>query len=191
MTIHLTKPQSPWQDATRIFANTEIAPLSHAMDETDVFPTELFDKIASSGYYGLPLPKALGGAGVDMATAALALVEISKANASVGFTLDAHWLCAESILHFGTNEQKEEYLPKAARDMLCAFALTEPSGGSDAANIKSTATLDGDDYILNGIKTWCTNAEVAGLFIVMAKTNPSKGDKGHFRVSGKSRNRRL
>jgi alkylation response protein AidB-like acyl-CoA dehydrogenase len=97
-----------------------------------------------------------------MVSAAVALVEYSKADASVGFTLDAHWLSADTILYFGTEEQKKEYLPRAARDMLCAIALTEASGGSDAANIKTTATRDGDHYVLNGIKTWCTNSEVAG-----------------------------
>jgi alkylation response protein AidB-like acyl-CoA dehydrogenase len=148
------------------------------MDQTDEFPTALFEKIAARGYYGLPLPTELGGQGADMVTAAFSLVEISKANAAVGFTLDAHWLSAETILHFGTNEQKQRYVTRAAKDMLCGFALTEPSGGSDAAAILTTARLDGDDYVLNGVKTWCTNSAVAGVLIVMAKTDTSKGDKG-------------
>jgi acyl-CoA dehydrogenase len=176
--MHLDSKQESLQAAARAFAEEEIAPLSHKMDASDEFPTALFEKIGKSGYFGLSLPTEYGGGGADMVGAAFSLVEISKANAAVGFTLDAHWLSAETILHFGTEEQKRKYIPKAATEMLCAFALTEPSGGSDAASILTTAVQDGDDYVLNGTKTWCTNSEVAGLIIVMAKTDPSAGDKG-------------
>jgi acyl-CoA dehydrogenase len=176
--MSLTPQQLSWQAIAREFAEKEIAPLNREMDETDVFPVELFDKIGRNAYLGLSLPVEYGGKGADMVSAAFALVEISKANAGVGFTLDAHWLSAETVLHFGTDEQKRKYLPRAAADMLCAFALTEPSGGSDAASIQTTAVKEGDEYVLNGTKTWCTNSEVAGLVIVMAKTDPTKGDKG-------------
>ncbi|MBR8256311.1 acyl-CoA dehydrogenase family protein [Burkholderia ambifaria] len=176
--MHLNQQQSAWQAAARSFAEREIAPLSREMDTSDVFPAELFRKIGESDFFGLSLPAEYGGKGADMVSAAVALVEISAANASVGFTLDAHWLSAETILHFGSEEQKRKYLPRAARDMLCAFALTEPSGGSDAASIQTTAEKDGDTYVLNGTKTWCTNSAVAGVVIVMAKTDPSAGDKG-------------
>jgi acyl-CoA dehydrogenase len=176
--MNLNSEQLQLQAAAREFAEKEIAPLSREMDVTDEFPTALFEKIGQSGYLGLSLPTEYGGRGADMVAAAFSLVEISKANAGVGFTLDAHWLSAETILHFGTEEQRRKYIPKAATDMLCAFALTEPSGGSDAASILTTAVQDGDDYVLNGTKTWCTNSEVAGLIIVMAKTDPSLGDKG-------------
>lgn len=176
--MRLTTDQEGWQQAARKFSEEEIAPLSREMDETDVFPRELFNKISEASLYGLSLPVEYGGKGADMIAAAFALVEISKGNASVGFTLDAHWLSADTILHFGTEDQKKKYLPKAAKDTLCAFALTEPSGGSDAASIMTTATKDGDHYVLNGTKTWCTNSEVAGIIIVLAKTDPAKGDKG-------------
>jgi alkylation response protein AidB-like acyl-CoA dehydrogenase len=106
------------------------------------------------------LPTEFGGQGADMVTAAFSLVEISKANAAVGFTLDAHWLSAETILHFGTNEQRQRYVTRAAKDMPCGFALTEPSGGSDAAAILTTATLDGDDYVLNGVKRVAPRAQL-------------------------------
>ena len=178
MSLNLTSQQLAWQAAARAFAEKEIAPRSREMDETDIFPTDLFERIGGDGYLGLSLPVEYGGKGADMVSAAFALIEVSKANASVGFTLDAHWLSADTILYFGTEEQKEKYLPRTAKDTLCAFALTEPSGGSDAANIRTTATRDGDHYVLNGMKTWCTNSEVAGLLIVMAKTDPEKGDKG-------------
>jgi len=176
--MELTADQLAWQESARAFSEREIAPLSREMDETDVFPTTLFDKIAGASFLGLSLPREYGGQGADMVAAAFALIEISKGNASVGFTLDAHWLSADTILHFGTEEQRKRYIPRAAKDTLCAFALTEPSGGSDAASIQTTATRDGDDYVLNGVKTWCTNSEVAGIIIVMAKTDPAKGDKG-------------
>ena len=176
--MELTADQLAWQEAARAFAEKEIAPLSREMDETDEWPTALFEKLSGAGYYGLPLPKEYGGQGANMVTAARALVEISKANAAVGFTLDAHWLSAETILHFGTDAQKKKYVTRATKDMLVGFALTEPSGGSDAAAILMTATADGDDYVLNGKKTWCTNSAVAGVLIVMAKTDATKGDKG-------------
>lgn len=178
MGIVLSKEQLMWQEKARNFAASEIAPLSRTMDETDEFPVELFAKIAEENFLGVSLPREYGGQGADMSAAAFALVEISKANASVGFTLDAHWLSADTILYYGTEDQKRTYLPKAASNMLCAFALTEPSGGSDAARIQTEAVKDGDDYVINGTKTWCTNSSVAGLIIVMAKTDSSKGDKG-------------
>lgn len=167
-----------WVQKARLFAEQEIAPLNREMDQTDVFPKDLFKKISDSSFYGLSLPVEYGGQGASIEEAAFSLVEISKANASVGFTLDAHWLSADTILHFGTQQQKDKYIPLAATNTLCAFALTEPSGGSDAASIQTTAVEEGDDYILNGTKTWCTNSEVAGIIIVLAKTDPSKGDKG-------------
>ncbi|WP_321960609.1 acyl-CoA dehydrogenase family protein [Paraburkholderia sp. J7] len=176
--MNFTSQQLSWQIAARALAQDDIAPLNREMDQSDAFPVALFEKIAKDGYLGLPLPIEYGGKGADMVSAAFALVEISKANAAVGFTLDAHWLSVDTILHFGTDDQKREYLPKAAAGMLCAFALTEPSGGSDAASIQTTAIKDGDEYVLNGTKTWCTNSEVAGLVIVMAKTDSSRGDKG-------------
>lgn len=173
-----TPDQASIVNAAREFAQSDIGPISHHLDESDEWPTALFEKMAAMGYYGLGLPREYGGQGVDMVSAALALVEISKANAAVGFTLDAHWLSAETILHFGSEAQRKQYVTRAAKDMLVGFALTEPSGGSDAAAILTTATPDGDDYVLNGSKTWCTNSAKAGVLIVMAKTDVTKGDKG-------------
>lgn len=173
-----TTEQSMMQKMARDFAEKEIAHLDAEMDKTQQFPYELFETMKANGFLGIVLPEEYEGGGADSVSGALVLYEISKASASVALTLDAHWLAADTILCHGTEEQKRAYLPRAAADTIFAFALTEPGAGSDASGLISTAVLEGDEYVLNGSKAWCTNAGAAGEFIILAKSDKSKGFKG-------------
>lgn len=162
----------------REFAEKEVAPQDPIMDRTQDFPYALFDKMKANGFLGIIVPQEYGGSGCDAVTSALTLLELAKASASVAITMDAHWFATDAIIHFGTEEQKRTYLPRAGGNALCSFSITEPGCGSDAAGVRTTAVRDGNDYVLNGVKSWCTNAEAADIFVILAKTDVSKGVKG-------------
>ena len=168
------------QQTFREFAENEVKPLAKELDETERFPTETVQKMAEMGMMGLPIPEELGGSGVDQLGYVLAVEELSKVCATTGIILSAHTsLCCWPIMTFGTEEQKEKYLkPLASGQKLGAFALTEPSAGTDASMQKSTAVLDGDHYILNGNKVFITNAGAADVFIVFAMTDKEQGTRG-------------
>lgn len=162
------------------FAENEVKPLAKELDETERFPLETIAKMAEMGMMGLPVPEELGGSGIDQLGYILAVEELSKVCATTGIILSAHTsLCCWPIMTFGTPEQKEKYLkPLASGKKLGAFALTEPSAGTDASMQKSVAVLEGDHYVLNGNKVFITNAGAADVFIVFAMTNKELGTKG-------------
>lgn len=177
MLFEFTDEQKMLGKMVREFTANEIAPLDEQMDN-EGFNYELWDKLKENGFLGIILPEEYGGANGDAVTNALVINEVAKGSASVALTLDAHYLASEAILHHGTEAQKRKYLPKAATDTLLAFSLTEPSAGSDAAGIQTVAVLDGEAWVLNGTKAWCTNGGVAGIYIILAKTDETKGAKG-------------
>lgn len=168
------------QQTFRDFAENEVKPLAKELDETERFPLETIAKMAEMGMMGLPVPEELGGSGIDQLGYILAVEELSKVCATTGIILSAHTsLCCWPIMTFGTPEQKEKYLkPLASGKKLGAFALTEPSAGTDASMQKSVAVLEGDHYVLNGNKVFITNAGAADVFIVFAMTNKELGTKG-------------
>lgn len=168
------------QQTFRDFAENEVKPLAKELDETERFPLETIAKMAEMGMMGLPVPEELGGSGIDQLGYILAVEELSKVCATTGIILSAHTsLCCWPIMTFGTLEQKEKYLkPLASGKKLGAFALTEPSAGTDASMQKSVAVLEGDHYVLNGNKVFITNAGAADVFIVFAMTNKELGTKG-------------
>ena len=168
------------QQTFRDFADNEVKPLAKELDETERFPLETIAKMAEMGMMGLPVPEELGGSGIDQLGYILAVEELSKVCATTGIILSAHTsLCCWPIMTFGTPEQKEKYLkPLASGKKLGAFALTEPSAGTDASMQKSVAVLEGDHYVLNGNKVFITNAGAADVFIVFAMTNKELGTKG-------------
>lgn len=178
--FNLSEEHIQLQQTFREFAENEVKPLAKELDETERFPTETVQKMAEMGMMGLPIPEELGGSGVDQLGYVLAVEELSKVCATTGIILSAHTsLCCWPIMTFGTEEQKEKYLkPLASGQKLGAFALTEPSAGTDASMQKSTAVLDGDHYILNGNKVFITNAGAADVFIVFAKTDKEQGTRG-------------
>ena len=178
--FNLSEEHVQLQQTFREFAENEVKPLAKELDETERFPTETVQKMAEMGMMGLPIPDELGGSGVDQLGYVLAVEELSKVCATTGIILSAHTsLCCWPIMTFGTEEQKEKYLkPLASGQKLGAFALTEPSAGTDASMQKSTAVLDGDHYILNGNKVFITNAGAADVFIVFAMTDKEQGTRG-------------
>ena len=178
--FNLSEEHIQLQQTFREFAENEVKPLAKELDETERFPTETVQKMAEMGMMGLPIPEELGGSGVDQLGYVLAVEELSKVCATTGIILSAHTsLCCWPIMTFGTEEQKEKYLkPLASGQKLGAFALTEPSAGTDASMQKSTAVLEGDHYILNGNKVFITNAGAADVFIVFAMTDKEQGTRG-------------
>lgn len=174
MNFQLTEEQNLIREMVREFAEKEIAPSASDRDEEERFDRELmFDKLGELGLTGIVFPEEYGGAGADYISYAIAVEELSRVCASTGVTLCAHLsLCANPIYLFGTETQKQQYLrPLASGEKMGAFGLTEPSAGSDAGGTRTTAVLDGDDYVINGSKIFITNAGDAETYVVLARTD--------------------
>ncbi len=167
-------------DSVREFALKEIAPRVKEMDEKKEIPQDLIRKMAEMGYLGIIFPSEYGGAGLSYIDYCIILEEISKVDPSIGLTIAAHnSLCSNHIFLFGNEEQKKKYLTRLARgETLGAWALTEPTAGSDAGSIKTTAIKDGRKWILNGTKIFCTNGSTSEIIVVMAVTDKTKGKRG-------------
>ena len=165
---------------TRDFAINEILPIAKELDKSETFPSALVDKMADLGLMGIPIPEALGGAGMDTIAYTAAIIELARADASIAITMAAHTsLGASPILIAGTDEQKRKYIPPlASGEMIGAFGLTEPEAGSDAGATKTTAMKKGDEYIINGGKIFITNAGEAGLFNLTARVIENGEDLG-------------
>lgn len=163
----------------RSFAEKEITPFIERM-EAGEFPGEIVRKMGGLGLMGIPVPEKYGGAGMDFTSYIIAIHELSKVSATVGVILSVHTSVGTSpILYFGSEEQKQKYIPKlASGEYLGAFCLTEPSSGSDAASLKTKAVRVGSHFILNGSKAFITNGGEADVYIVFASTNPGAGAKG-------------
>ena len=184
MNFELTEEQSLIRETVRDFAVNEIAPSAAERDEEERFDRELmFDKLGELGLTGIVFPEQYGGADADYISYAIAVEELSRVCASTGVTLSAHLsLCANPIYMFGTEEQKQKFLvPLAEGSKLGAFGLTEPSAGSDAGGTKTTAVLDGDEWVLNGSKIFITNGKDAEVYVVLARTD--KEAKKHHGIS--------
>ncbi len=164
----------------REFVEKEVKPLASEVDEEERFPVETVEKMAKIGLFGIPFPKEYGGAGGDALLYAKTVEELSRACATTGVIVSAHTsLCAYPIYEFGTEEQKKKYLtPLAKGEKLGAFGLTEPNAGTDAAGQQTTAHLEGEEWVLNGSKIFITNAGYAGIYVVFAMTDKTKGLKG-------------
>ena len=180
MDFELTDEQELIREAVREFAETEVAPIAAEVDRDHRFPWELLPKMADLNLLGMPFPEKMGGAGADEVSYVIAVEEVSRACASTGCILSAHSsLATWPIYKFGTPAQHDRYLhDMASGRRLGAFALTEPAAGTDAGAGTCTALLSGDEYILNGSKIFITNAPFAEVYIVFAKTDPTKGTRG-------------
>jgi len=178
--FYLTEQQKMVKDLARDFAENEIKPIVMKYDESQEFPYEIFKKLGDLGFLGMIFPEQYCGAGFGYIEYVTVIEEISRVDPSIGLGVAAHnSLCTNHIYMFGTEEQRKKYLPDLATGRkLGAWALTEPSSGSDAASMKTTAVRDGDYYILNGSKTFCTHGSVGETLVVMAFTDKSKGYKG-------------
>ncbi|MFM1651165.1 acyl-CoA dehydrogenase [Brevibacillus sp. B_LB10_24] len=180
MDLRLTAEQEMMRKMVRSFAQKGIAPIVPLMEENDEFPRQIVQKMGEAGIMGIPVPEKWGGAGADYISYILAIHEISKVSATAGVILSVHTSVGTNpILHFGTEEQKQRFLPKLAQGKyLGAFALTESHSGSDAKSIRTSAVRKGDEYVLNGSKVFITNGGEADTYITFAVTDPQKGPKG-------------
>ncbi|QOY37269.1 acyl-CoA dehydrogenase [Anaerobacillus isosaccharinicus] len=180
MELRFTEEQEMMRKMVRDFAQEQIAPMVAEMEETDRFPKEIIKQMGDLGLLGIPISEEYGGSDMDFTSYIIAIHELSKVSATVGVILSVHTSVGTNpILYFGTEEQKQKYVPKLATgEYLGAFAITEPGAGSDAASIRTSAVKDGDHYVINGSKIFITNAGEADTYIVSAKTDPSAGVKG-------------
>lgn len=180
MHFGLTDEQAMIRQTVREFAEREIAPLARHVDESGEFPAETFRKMAALDLMGLPFAEEWGGAGADAVSTAIAIEEVARCCGSTAIAYSAHiGLGSAPIAMFGNDEQKERFLKPAAQGKhMAAFGLTEPHAGSDAGATRTTAVLEGDEWVINGSKMWITNAPVAGHVIVTAVTDKEKGKKG-------------
>ncbi len=180
MNIELTEEQRQVRDLCRDFAEKELRPNARRWDAEHLFPAAAVKKLAEMGLMGIAVPPELGGAGMDNVAYALAMEEISRGCAGTGVIMSvSNSLYCDPILKYGTDAQKKEFLvPFARGEKLGCFALTEPMSGSDAAEMRTTATPRGDDYVLNGTKNFITNGPQADALLIFAMTDRSKGHRG-------------
>jgi butyryl-CoA dehydrogenase len=169
-----------WRGRARAFAEERVAPVSERIDREDRVPPELLRELAQRGFMGLGLPEAYGGRPAGSAALAAVLEEIGRANAALATMLSVHLsVAAAPIDRFGTPEQRERFLrPLAEGRELGAFALTEPSAGSDAASLRCRYVAEDGGYRLTGTKTFITDADLAGIVLAFATRDPSLGHRG-------------
>ena len=180
MDFTFTEEQKQLRKSVREFAEGEIAPHVMEWDEVSHFPTELLPKLGEMGLMGVIFPEEYGGAGLGYVEYATVIEELARVDGSVGLFVAAHnSLCSNHIYKFGSEEQKKKYLaPLAQGKKLGAWSLTEPEAGSDAGGTRTTAVRNGQDWILNGSKTFTTNGTHADVCVAMAVTDRSKNSHG-------------
>jgi len=169
--LQLTEDQLALKEAAQGFAVAVLGPTARQDDESESFRREHFSALAEHGFCGIPVPEEFGGLGLGYAELTIVLEEISRVSASYGVTIGVNGLPQVILLKYGTDQQRQRYLAGlVSGELLGAFALSEPDAGSDAGALSTTAVLDGDHYVLNGTKFWCTHGGVADLYVVMART---------------------
>ena len=172
MDFALDKKHEMVRTLYRDFAENEVKPLAQEIDETERFPKETVEKMAKYGFFGIPVPKEYGGQGCDPLAYVMCVEELAKVCGTTAVIVSAHTsLCIDPILTYGTEEQKQKYVPKlASGEWLGAFGLTEPGAGTDAQGQQTKAVLDGDEWVLNGSKCFITNGKQANVYIIIAVT---------------------
>ncbi len=176
MDFELSDEQRMWQEAVHDFVAREVKPRAHEVDEEARFNWEATRKMGPLGLLGLNVPEEFGGAGVDPVSAAIAIEELGWGCGSTALAISAHnGLGCAPIVLFGNDEQKRRFLPPVAsgRGRLAALALTESGAGSDLQGVRTTARLDGDEWVIHGEKMWCTNASMADYIITLVRTGSS------------------
>lgn len=179
MDFELSEEQKAIRDMVRELMEEKVAPVASKIDEEEHYPQELRDLFAENDIFAAPFPEEYGGIGGSVLTMSIILEEVARVCGSSSMVVGQQCLGSEPILIAGSEEQKQRYLPRMARgEIYPAFALTEPGAGSDVASISTTADRDGDEYVINGTKCFCTGGDVAHVYTVFAKTtNPDTGKK--------------
>ncbi len=180
MDLHLTDDQRLLRDSVREFAEREIRPHVMAWDEEQHFPMALLPKLADLGLMGIQIPDALGGAGMSAVDYCLCIEELARVDPAISLSVAAHNGLAAAHLHmFGTPEQQQRFLvPLATGAVLGGWGLTEPTAGSDAAGTRTMARRDGEDWVIDGAKTFITHGKLAGVMVAMAVTDRARGNRG-------------
>jgi hypothetical protein len=180
MNFGFTEEQRQLRCTIREFAEAEMRPHVLEWDESQAFPVDVFRKLGALGVLGAVFPEELGGAGFDYVAYSILIEELARVDPSIALSAAAHVsLCANHIYAAASDEQKQCWLPKlASGEWIGAWALTEPESGSDAGGTRTKAVREGDSWVLNGLKTFTTNAHVADLFVVMAVTDREKTSHG-------------
>ena len=180
MDFELSAEHTMIRETVREFAEKEIRPVAARVDETGEFPKDTIARMAALGWMGMTIPQVYEGAGLDMLSYAIAIEEVARVCGSHALVMAAHnSLCAGSIYLAGTEEQRARYLPDLASGRrIGAWALTEPKSGSDAAAMETIARRTENGWVLNGTKNFCTNAPVAGTFVIIAVTDRATGNRG-------------
>jgi alkylation response protein AidB-like acyl-CoA dehydrogenase len=178
--FELTEDQQLIRDTVKDFADRVVAPRAAEIDKTGDFPVDILGQMAELGLMGLPIAEEYGGSGAGYMSYCMALEEISRACGSTGLTYEAHIsLGCMPIYYFGTEEQKQEYLPQlCSGQSIGSFGLTEPEAGSDAGGTKTTAVLDNGEWVINGGKCFITNASYAKFVTITALTDKGQGTRG-------------
>lgn len=176
---YLTEDETLFRDSVRQFARETISPLVREMDEHQKMDDSLIRQLFELGLMGIEIPEAYGGSNGSFFEAILAVEEISAVDPSIGVLVDVqNTLVINALLRWATDEQKQRYLPRMAKEWVGAYALSEAASGSDAFALQARAEKKDDHYVLNGQKLWITNGKEAELFIVFATTDPAAGYKG-------------
>jgi len=180
MDFRPTEQQQVLRRAVREFAETEIRPFVREWDAAQAFPRALVGKMAALGLMGIQFPEEYGGAAMSAIDYCLCIEELARVDPAVSLSVAAHnGLCASHVAMFGTEAQKRRYLvPLATGAWIGAWALTEPTAGSDAARIRTSAARDGGDWVINGTKTFITHGSVGDAMVVMAVTDKARGHRG-------------
>lgn len=176
MDFDYTEDQLELRRAVREFGDKEIVPKASEWDDKEEFPSDVITKLGELGFLGVIFPEKYGGGGMSYAEYAIVIEELARADASVGITVAAHTsLCSNHIYEQGTEEQREKFLkPLATGEWLGGWSLTEPGAGSDAGGTQTTAELDGDEWVLNGAKTFTTNGSKCDVAVAMAVTDKGR-----------------
>jgi alkylation response protein AidB-like acyl-CoA dehydrogenase len=175
----LSEEEEMFREAVRDFSESEIAPRASEMDRNEAFDADLIPQLFELGLMGIEVPEEMGGAGSTFFTSILVVEELSRVDPAVGVLVDVqNTLCINAFVRWGSDAQREKFLPRLASDTVGAYALSEAGSGSDAFALACRGAQDGDDWILNGQKLWITNGNEAGVFIVFANVNPEAGYKG-------------
>ncbi len=178
MEFGLTDEQRALREEVRRFAENEIAPVAAEYDRTESYPSEVMDKAVEMGLVGAHIPMEHGGVGYSPLEMAILTEELFAVDPGIGLCITAASFGVDAILEFGTEEQRETFLePIPAGEAVMGAAISEPDSGSDVSSISTTATLDGDEWVINGRKMWITNGSVGDTFVVMCKTDPGIEDR--------------